>query len=170
MDSVPDASQNSRKIVVIGAGLAGLSTAVELLSRGFRVTLIERNQHLGGKMNVLEERGFKFDMGPTILTLPAVVRGIIQRSGRKPEDYIDLVRLDPQWRCFYDDGTVVDLREDVDTMAKAIDEQFPGKQGGRGYRAFIEHARRMFRLSESVFFYKDLGLNPPFSLPCEARP
>lgn len=171
MDSVPDASQNSRKIVVIGAGLAGLSTAVELLSRGFRVTLIERNQHLGGKMNVLEERGFKFDMGPTILTLPAVVRGIIQRSGRKPEDYIDLVRLDPQWRCFYDDGTVVDLREDVDTMAKAIDEQFPGKQGGRGYRAFIEHARRMFRLSESVFFYKDLGdvkdlmFNPPKNRP-----
>jgi phytoene desaturase len=161
----------SRHIVVIGAGLAGLASTVELLSRGFRVTLVEKNQHLGGKMNVLEAEGFKFDMGPTILTLPAVVRGIIQRSGRNVEDYIDLVRLDPQWRCFYDDGTVVDLREDVDTMAKAIDEQFPGSRGGEGYRDFIEHARRMFRLSESVFFYKDLGdvkdlmFNPPKNRP-----
>lgn len=161
----------SRHIVVIGGGLAGLSSAVELLSRGFRVTVVEKNAHLGGKMNVLEEQGFKFDMGPTILTLPAVVRGIIQRSGRKVEDYIDLVRLDPQWRCFYDDGTVVDLLEDVDAMAASIDRQFPGSGGGEGYRAFIEHARRMFRLSESVFFYKDLGdvkdlmFNPPKNRP-----
>lgn len=160
-----------RHIVVIGAGLAGLASTVELLSRGFRVTLIEQNQHLGGKMNVLEEKGFRFDMGPTILTLPAVIRGIIQRSGRKVEDYIDLVRLDPQWRCFYDDGTVVDLLEHVDEMARSIDEQFPGKGGGDGYKVFIEHARRMFRLSESVFFYKDLGdvkdlmFNPPKNRP-----
>jgi diapolycopene oxygenase len=169
-NSSPPAA-DSRHIVVIGAGLAGLSSTVELLSRGFRVTLVEKNQHLGGKMNVLEDQGFRFDMGPTILTLPAVIRGIIQRSGRKVEDYIDLVRLDPQWRCFYDDGTVVDLLENADEMARSINEQFPGKGGGEGYKAFIEHARRMFRLSESVFFYKDLGdvkdlmFNPPKNRP-----
>jgi len=171
MQDLPPSQPDSRHIVVVGGGLAGLSSTVELLSRGFRVTLVEKNAHLGGKMNVLEDRGFKFDMGPTILTLPAVVRGIIQRSGRRVEDYIDLVRLDPQWRCFYDDGTVVDLLEDTDAMARSVDEQFPGSGGGAGYKVFIEHARRMFRLSESVFFYKDLGdvkdlmFNPPKNRP-----
>lgn len=147
-------------VVVLGGGLAGLASAVSLLSRGFRVTIVEKNTHLGGKMNVLDvrtERGdFHFDMGPTILTLPAVVRGIIRRAGRTPEDYLDLVRLDPQWRCMYPDGTVIDLREDVETMARAMDQQFPGTSAGEGWRAFLDHSRRMFNLSDKVFFYRDL--------------
>jgi phytoene desaturase len=147
-------------VVVLGGGLAGLSSAVSLLSRGFRVTIVEQNTHLGGKMNVLTtptERGdFTFDMGPTILTMPAVARGVIRRAGRRVEDYIDFVRLDPQWRCMYNDGTVIDLREDTAVMAQAMDEQFPGMGVGEAWRSFIEYSRRMFRLSERVFFYKDL--------------
>jgi phytoene desaturase len=146
--------------VVLGGGLAGLASAVTLLSRGFRVTIVEKNTHLGGKMNVLTtrtDRGeFSFDMGPTILTLPAVIRGIIRRSGRRVEDYLDLVRLDPQWRCMYPDGVTVDLRENVAEMAGAMDAQFPGSGAGDGWKRFIEHSRRMFNLSEQVFFYKDL--------------
>jgi len=147
-------------VVVLGGGLAGLASAVSLLSRGFRVTIVEKNTHLGGKMNVLAastERGdFHFDMGPTILTMPAVARGIIRRSGRRPEQYIDFVRLDPQWRCLFNDGTTIDLREDADAMAAAMDAQFPGLGVGAAWRSFIDYSRRMFRLSERVFFYKDL--------------
>jgi phytoene desaturase len=148
---------SSSHVVVVGGGLAGLSSAAELATRGFRVTIVERNQHLGGKMNVLSEGGFTFDMGPTILTMPDVLRGILTRGGRRVADYIDLVRLDPQWRCMYEDGTVIDLREDVDTMAAAMDAQFPGHGLGRGWRDFVAYSRRMYRLSEKVFFYKDLG-------------
>jgi len=96
-------------------------------------------------------------MGPTILTLPAVVRGILRRAGKNPADEIELVRLDPQWRCLYDDGTVPDLRAGVDEMAKALRDQFPGTDAGAGWQSFVDYARRMFRLSENVFFYKDLG-------------
>jgi len=142
--------------IVIGGGLAGLSSAVELSTHGVAVTVVERNTHLGGKMNVLEESGFRFDMGPTILTLPQVVRGIITRSGRRVEDYLELVRLDPQWRCFFTDGTIIDLRDGVDEMAAAMDRQFPGRGVGQGWREFLAYSRRMFSLSERVFFYKDL--------------
>ncbi|MGA0173609.1 MAG: phytoene desaturase family protein [Phycisphaerales bacterium] len=145
------------RAVVSGGGLAGLAAAGELNTRGAEVVLVERNRHLGGKMNVLEQDGYRFDMGPTILTIPSVVRGIIARSGRKPEDYVDLVRLDPQWRCLFEDGTVIDLREDVDTMRQAMNRQFPGTGAGDGWARFIEYSRRMYRLSEKVFFYKDLG-------------
>jgi len=145
------------EVVIIGGGLAGLAGAVELASAGLPVTVVERNAHLGGKMNVLEERGFCFDMGPTILTLPQVLRGIIKRAGRRVEDYITLVDLDPQWRCFYEDGVVLDLWNDVDTFARRVDGQFPESRPGAGYRSFIEYSRRMYRLSEKVFFYKNLS-------------
>jgi len=146
-----------RTAIVIGGGLAGLAAATELAGRGVQVTLVERNQHLGGKMNVLTEKGFTFDMGPTILTMPNVVRGIIQRTGRNVSDYLDLVRLDPQWRCMYEDGTVIDLLERPEEMAAAMDRQFPGAGAGAGWKSFVEYSRRMFRLSGKVFFFKDLG-------------
>jgi diapolycopene oxygenase len=151
-----------RHAVVIGGGLAGLAAATELSTQfaragGGEVILVERNRHLGGKMNVLSEKGFHFDMGPTIITMPEVVRGIIRRSGRAPEKELELVRLDPQWRCFYEDGTVLDLRDDPKVFAAELDRQFPEARPGKGYLEFLEYARRMYRLSEKVFFYKDLG-------------
>lgn len=147
-------------VIVIGGGLAGLSSAVEIASLtrgGAKVTIIERNLHLGGKMNVAQAQGFTFDMGPTILTLPQVICGIIQRAGRKVEDYIDLVRLDPQWRCFYDDGAVIDLWQSPEKLAAELDRKFPGSKAGAGYLKFIAYSRRMLALSERVFFFKDLG-------------
>ncbi len=150
-------SANPQHAVVIGAGLAGLAAATELASHGLAVTLIEKNEHLGGKMNVLEKDGFTFDMGPTIITMPQVLRGILKRADQRPEDRIDLRPLDPQWRCFYDDGTVIDLLQKTEAMAASLDDQFPQHTPGDGYQRFIEHSRRMFRLSEKVFFYKDIG-------------
>ena len=155
-----------RTAVVIGGGLAGLAAATELTTQ-FRsagsgesigeVILIEKNQHLGGKMNVFSEQQYHFDMGPTIITMPEIVRGIIRRSGRRVEDYLELVRLDPQWRCFFEDGVVLDLRDDPAVFAAELDRQFPSAKPGQGYLEFLQYARRMYRLSEKVFFYKDLG-------------
>ncbi len=149
-------AQSKPTAILIGGGLAGLSCAVELTSAGFAVTVVEKNAHLGGKMNVLHEGGFKFDMGPTILTMPDVVRGIITRSGRSVADYLELVRLDPQWRCFYEDGTKIDLLSDVAAMKSAMNSQFPGTNVGHGWEKFVAWSRRMYGLSEKVFFYKDL--------------
>ena len=151
------ANDSGNRVLVIGGGLAGLASAVEATSRGFDVTLVERNAHLGGKMNVLQADGFSFDMGPTIITLPQVLTGILRRAGRDPDELIELIDLDPQWRCFYEDGTVLDLRKDADAMASALDAQFPGAGAGEGYKRFIEYSRRMLRLSEKVFFFRDLG-------------
>ena len=106
-----------RRIGVIGGGLGGLAAACTLAARGYSVVLFERNEWLGGKAAQLEGAGFRFDMGPTIVTIPSVLRRIFTEAGRRMEDYLDLVRLDPQWRCFFDGGSVLDLAQDVDTMA-----------------------------------------------------
>lgn len=148
---------SSRSVVIVGGGLAGLAAAAELSTAGVKVTLVEANKHLGGKMNVLSEGGYTFDMGPTIITMPQVISGIIRRSGRRVEDLIRFVDLDPQWRCHFEDGTVINLRRDPETFARELDAQFPTTRPGEGYRRFIEYSRKLYRLSEKVFFYKDLG-------------
>jgi len=149
-------SQNDR-IGVIGGGLGGLAAACTLAARGYKVILFERNEWLGGKAAVLEGRGFRFDMGPTIVTIPSVLRRIFSEAGRRMEDYLELVRLDPQWRCFFEDGSVLDLNQDPGTMAKTLDEFAPGTNSGRHYRDFLAFSRRLNDISQRYFFYKPIG-------------
>src|ERR1700759_1734380 len=96
----------AQRVVIIGAGIGGMSAAIQLARAGMRVTLIEKNQHLGGKLNLLETEGFKFDLGPSIFTLPQVFRPLFEDGGRTLEDYVHMQRVDPQWRNFFEDGTV----------------------------------------------------------------
>lgn len=145
---------DSLPIAVIGGGLGGLAAAATLAARGRKVVLFERNAWLGGKAAVLEDGGWRFDMGPTILTLPRVLRRIFEEAGRRLEDRLDLVRLDPQWRCFFDDGSVLDLVESADAMARSLDTFAPGSGSGDGYRRFLAQSERLHEISERFFFWK----------------
>jgi len=116
--------------------LGGLAAACVAAARGHAVTLYDKNAWLGGKAAVLCERGFRFDMGPTILTVPRVLERIFAEAGRDMHAYLDLRRLDPQWRCFFDDGATIDLVENVQAMAADMDRFAPGKGVGEGYRRF----------------------------------
>lgn len=95
-------SATSGHVVVIGAGLGGLAAACTAAARGYQVTLLDKNDWVGGKAAVHWQDGFRFDMGPTILTLPSVLKRIFAEAGKQLEDYLELVPLDPQWRCFFD--------------------------------------------------------------------
>lgn len=133
---------------IIGGGLGGLAAACVLAARGYKVALFEKSPWLGGKATVLNEAGFRFDMGPTILTVPSVLRRIFAEAGRELDDYLGLVRLDPQWRCFFHDGSVLDLEADVDRMANKC---------GPGYRDFIALSERLHRVSNQHYFWKSIG-------------
>ena len=145
------------RVVVIGSGLGGLAAACTLAARGYRVTLCERNPWLGGKAAVLEERGFRFDMGPTILTIPAVLRRIFDEAGRRLEEHLDLVPLDPQWRSFFTDGTTLDLVADVPEMMRVLERYTPGGNAASGYGRFMELAERLHRISDEYFFWRSVG-------------
>ena len=139
---------------IVGGGLGGLAAAATLAARGHKVTLLEKNDWLGGKAAVLEEDGFRFDMGPTILTMPRVLERVFGEAGRDMSDYLDLKRLDPQWRCFYDDGTVLDLRNDQREARAAIEALAPGD--GAGFDRFMEVANRLSDVSDRFFFWKSI--------------
>lgn len=145
-----------QRVIVIGGGLAGLSSACVLAARGYPVTLLERNPWLGGKAAVLEEEGFRFDMGPTILTLPSVLRRIFAEADRQLDDYLDLVPLDPQWRCFYNDGTTLDLVTDTEKMAAGI-AAYSTPAAADGYRRFLAMSSRLHDVSDRFFFWKSIG-------------
>ncbi len=146
---------SGRRIGVIGGGLGGLAAACTLAARGHDVTVFEKSPWLGGKAAVLESDGYRFDMGPTILTLPSVLRRIFAEAGRDLDDYVPMVRLDPQWRCFYDDGSRLDLHADAGTMAEHLEAFAPGS--ARGYRSFLQFAARLNDISERFFFWRAIG-------------
>ena len=141
-------------VCVIGGGLGGLAAACTLAARGHKVTLLERNEWLGGKAALHEEDGFRFDMGPTILTMPRVLERVFSEAGREMSDYLDLRRLDPQWRCFYDDGTVLDLRDDMAASKAEIARLAP--EAAEGFERFMRVASRLSDVSDRFFFWKSV--------------
>jgi len=146
---------SSSRIAVIGGGLGGLASACTLAARGYEVVLFEKSPWLGGKAAQLNEAGFRFDMGPTILTIPSVLKQVFNEAGKRIDDYLTLVRLDPQWRCFFGDGNVLDLVENVDAMAAKIEAFAPGN--GDGYRQFLGLSDRLHTISDNYFFWKSIG-------------
>ncbi len=139
---------------VIGGGLGGLAAACTLAARGRRVILFEKNPWLGGKAAVLQRDGFRFDMGPTILTVPRVLERIFAEAGRDMHQVLEMRRLDPQWRCFFADGSRLDLHEDVARMADAISVFAPRSQ--QGYREFMKLAAKLHEVSEKFFFWRSV--------------
>jgi phytoene desaturase len=142
---------------VVGSGLAGLASACVLAARGHRVTLLEKNEWVGGKAAQHNADGFRFDMGPTILTLPSVLKRIFTEAGKDVNDYMDLVRLDPQWRCFFEDNSVLDLVEDLAGMQSNLREFSASPRVAEGYGKFMEISKRLHEVSEKFFFWKSVG-------------
>ena len=156
----------SRRVIVVGGGLAGLSAACVLAARGHRVTLLEKNSWVGGKAAVHEAEGYRFDMGPTILTLPSVLQRVFAEADRKLEDYIEMVPLDPQWRCFFEPesgpaspegNNVLDLVADIDAMRSHLDAFTGSSRSGEGYTRFLQLSERLHGVSDRFFFWRSVG-------------
>ena len=143
------------KVAVVGGGLAGCAASVRLAHAGHRVTLFEKNAHLGGKMNVWEEGGYYFDMGPTIITKPDVLDRLFADVGRRREDYLELVSLDPQWRAFFADGSKIDLYTSLVEMASELRRVAPDEVGN--YLAFLAYSQKMNDISDRWFYWKSYG-------------
>jgi len=152
-----DRSKSSLKVGVIGGGLAGLAAACTLAARGHQVTLFDKNAWMGGKAAVHEQDGYRFDMGPTILTIPSVLKRIFAESGRKLEDYLELVLLDPQWRCFFDDSGVLDLVPNPEQMRKNLEKFSALLSVPDGYEKFMKIASKLHEVSDKFFFWKNVG-------------
>jgi len=163
-------------VVVVGSGLGGLAAAATAAARGHKVTLCDKNPWLGGKAAVLHLEApdggkYRFDVGPTILTVPRVLRRIYAEAGKDQAAELPLIRLDPQWRCFFDDNTRVDLLENVDQMAQAMDRFAPDTNQGAGYKRFQQIAEKLHEVSEKFYFWKPVeGIGDTMDLKANFKP
>ena len=138
-------------VVVIGGGIGGLSAAIRLAAAGQSVTLLEQNSTVGGKMSQVCADGFRWDTGPSVITMRPVLEDLFAAAGRKLEDYLTLLPMEPLTRYFYPDGVVLDASRDLSKMAAQI-EALDGRDV-EGYLAYLAYAARLHRITGPVFIY-----------------
>ena len=130
------------KAIVIGAGFGGLALAIRLRAAGHEVTLIEARDKLGGRAYVYEQDGFTFDGGPTVLTDPDCLRELFDLTGRKMEDYVTLLPVDPFYRLIWDDGQTFDYGGEDGPLLSEIARLNPDDV--KGYRQFYDYSRKVY--------------------------
>lgn len=133
------------KVIVIGAGIGGLSTAIHLQLKGFQVTIFEANPITGGRANYIKANGFTFDTGPSLLNYPGVFEQLFSAAGRNLYDYIELIKVDPSVSFIWKDGTQLSLSSDLHTLIAQF-EKIEGESTPKLLRFFSDNYKR-YKLS-----------------------
>ena len=148
-------------VVVVGAGLGGLSAALRLAGAGRRVTVLEREAVPGGRAGLLADQGYAFDTGPTVLTMPDLIADALDCVGESISDWLTLDPVAPLYRARFADGSALDVHASVDAMADEI-ARVCGAAEAAGYRRFVEFVSSLYRLEMRDFI--DRNIDSPLSL------
>ena len=152
-------------VVVVGAGLAGLSAAMRLAGAGRKVTVVERESIPGGRAGRLDlstaDGTYRFDTGPTVLTMPDLIADCFDALGETMEDWLQLDPIDPLYRAFYADGTVLNVKSDVQAMAEEI-ERVIGRSEADGYLRYVDFVSKLYKYEFSQFI--DRNIDSPLDL------
>lgn len=144
----------NRKVVVIGAGFAGIAIAIRLQARGMQVTLLEKREKPGGRAYQLKKDGYTFDMGPSLVTEPEIINDVFHSAGRDIKDYVQLTRLDPYYRIYFHDKTYIDYLGSADKMKEQMARYNP--KDAANYDSFMELSKKLY----DVVIKKGLGKQP----------
>ena len=149
------------KVVVVGAGLGGLSAALHLAGAGREVVVVERATVPGGRCGLLELDGYRFDTGPTVLTAPDLLAEPLHAVGEELSDWLRLRRLDPAYRARFADESTIDVRADVGEMADEI-ARTCGRRDADGWLRYVAFLRELHRVELPNFI--DRNLDSPLQL------
>ncbi len=147
----------SKKVTVLGAGIAGLSTASFLAKAGYDVTILEKNETIGGRARQFEVDGFVFDMGPSWYWMPDVFERFYNQFGYTTADFYDLKRLDPSYRIFWEDETDTDVPASEEKLFAWFEQMEPGSS--ENLKRFLKDAAYKYDVG-----MKDLVFKPGLSL------
>jgi phytoene desaturase len=151
-----------RRAVVVGAGLAGLATAVRLARQGWAVTVCEQGERPGGKMNLWAPGGYRFDTGPSLVTMPWVFRETFAAAGERLEDWLELVPVTPHAEHRFADGTRLVLGSEMPSIVEQIRQLEP--RDVAGLFRFLALGARLWELSAASFLAGPLFAKPDAAL------
>jgi phytoene desaturase len=149
------------RVVVVGAGLAGLSAALRLRGAGREVTVVERGPGPGGRAGVVADRGYTLDTGPSVFTAPELVADALAAVGERLEDRLELVPLPTSYRAQYADGSHLDVHADPDAFAAEV-EALCGPAEAAALRRYLADLAELYRLQLRTFI--DRNLDSPLDL------
>ncbi|UHG91171.1 phytoene desaturase family protein [Spirosoma oryzicola] len=141
-----------QRVLVIGAGFAGLAAATSLADKGYDVTILEKNNMPGGRARVFRADGFTFDMGPSWYWMPDVFENYFARFGKKPSDYYNLVRLDPSYTVVFSADEAIDLPAGQENLEKLFEQIEPGS--ALRLREFLKQASYKYDVGMNKFVWK----------------
>lgn len=146
-----------KNVIVIGSGFAGLSTAGILSKAGYKVTVIEKNEQLGGRASVIEENGYKFDMGPSWYLMHEIFVHYFELLGENIDDYLELELLAPSYRIFFKDSQKlkepVDVFSDIEKSLELFEKIEPGCT--KNFYKFLDESTFKYKVSLRSFLYKN---------------
>jgi phytoene desaturase len=142
------------KAVIIGSGIAGITTSIRLAEQGFDVTMYEANDYPGGKLTAFEENGYRFDAGPSLFTMPTLVDELFELCGLNPRNYFRYKEIETTCHYFYKDGTFIKAYADKKKLKKEIDEKIDGS--GDLVLKYLEDSARTYALTSEIFLERSL--------------
>ena len=146
--------ENNKKAAVIGAGISGIAAAIRMRNKGYAVTVYEANSFPGGKLSSETSNGYRFDMGPSVFTMPHYVDELFQLSGKDPRQHFNYIHLDPVYRYFYEDGTMLDAYHGKEKFAAQLAEKT--KDNKEDIINYLNKTETIYKLTEEVFLQNSL--------------
>lgn len=151
------------KVGVIGAGIGGLATAIRLATRGYEVTVFEKNASAGGKIAEFRVAGYRFDKGPSLFTLPGLVEELFDRCGEDMQEWLPYVPLETNCKYFFADGRDFTFYHDRERLAGEIHEKIKDSPDAVFKR--LDRAKEVYELSAPVFLFRSFGKWSEFNTP-----
>lgn len=148
-------------VVIVGAGLAGLSAALRLAGAGRKVTVVERESVPGGRNGLLNKDGYAFDTGPSVLTMPDLIADAFACVGEDLKDWLDLIPVSPLYRGFFHDGSQMDIHADTARMQEEI-RNVIGPEEAAGYAKYVDFVTKLYKYEMNDFI--DRNIDSPLNL------
>jgi len=142
------------KVIVIGAGIAGIATAIRLAVKGYSVEVFEAGSVTGGKLAEIRSGDFRFDAGPSLLTMPQYIDELFELAGKIPTDYFNYERLDHVCKYFYEDGTRITAFSDRNKFASEIENNTIDDAGS--VLDFLRKSEQIYDITDPVFLQRSL--------------
>jgi len=143
-----------KKALIIGAGIAGIATAIRLAVKGYLVDVFEANSYPGGKLSEFEQDGFRFDAGPSLFTMPHYVDELFALAGKNPRDFFNYEQLDVVCRYFYEDGTSLNAYADQERFAAEVSQQTA--EPVNSVKKYLKNSANIYSITNHVFLERSL--------------